>query len=242
MKKQQSSQNSKKKVSFSDVLQIITKPFKTSTSKNKSQSNDLNDDCNLNKDCDDDYDEYIKSKTIVSDLQHDNDGDTTLIDENINEEDNAVAKSEYEKPTISTSKNSSSFSASSQSSQAHPETNFFYTNDKFINAFEDDEIILSIQEKYPMFKDIDTDDTMMRKTIIDMLNDSKFMVKLLKYYNMTIFDFIKFLYRQEPSLFKGQFVKRIQKSLKYKKYVSNDKKQAFRYSPKRKAKVRRLRR
>lgn len=231
--KTQNKKTSQKKVSLSDAVNLITKSIETIKNKLCKKSNGKDAEIISNDALvdDSDYDDYIS----YQESQRSNDVIANSADENYD----VVA-------TVNSKKNRSSTkleekNSSSSQSQARPETNFFYTSDKFINAFEDDEIIKYIQQKYTMFKDVDVDDTMMRKTIIDMLNDSKFMVKLLKYYNMTIFDFIKFLFRQEPSLFKGQFVKRISKSLKYKKYVSQDKKQAFRYSPKRKGKVRRKR-
>ena len=226
MKKQQN----KKNVSLCGVTDFITESFNDDDS-----SNEFNNiDCDLD---DSEYDEFMKfahsnsnsikcqkhietSQSNKSDIECNDDSDDSINEQSI----------------------SKSSSHASTQSQSRPETNFFYTSDKFINSFEDDEIIEYIQQKYPMFKDVESDDTMTRKTIIDMLNDSKFMTKLLSYYNMTIFDFIKFLFRQESSLFKGQFIKRISKSLKRKKYVVQDKKQAFRYSPKRKRKVRRTRR
>lgn len=107
-----------------------------------------------------------------------------------------------------------------QATVEHPETNFFYTNDKFLNSFEDAEMIQYIQASFPNFKSIDANDMIVRKTIIDMLNDSKFMNKFLKYYNIDIFEFFKFLYRVEPSVFKGLFLKRVQKAVKYKKYAA----------------------
>lgn len=231
--KTKNKKTSQKKVSLSDAVNLITKSIETLKNKLCKKTDAAVDEIVSNDAIVDDldYDEYVSSQE--SKLTDDSIVDNAI---EINDETIAANSKKNHSSTKSEEKNSSS-----SQSQARPETNFFYTSDKFINAFEDDEIIEYIQQKYTMFKDINVDDTIMRKTIIDMLNDSKFMVKLLKYYNMTIFDFIKFLFRQEPSLFKGQFVKRISKSLKYKKYVSQDKKQAFRYSPKRKGKVRRKR-
>ena len=45
------------------------------------------------------------------------------------------------------------------------------------------------------------------------------MLNILDSYNMTVLDFFKFLFRLCPSVFKGFFVKKVQKTLKTKKYA-----------------------
>ena len=112
--------------------------------------------------------------------------------------------------------------ASSPSSLS--ETNFFYTSDKFFNTFEDDEITYYIQCKYPTFDFENSNDIVMRKTIIQILNDTKFITEVLDRYNMNIYDFFKFLFRYDQNIFKGLFFKRIRKALKYKKYATTAKK------------------
>ena len=107
----------------------------------------------------------------------------------------------------------------SSSTSSFSETSFFYTSDKFFNTFEDDEIIYYIQRKYPTFDFDNSSDTIMRKTIIEILNDTKFMTEVLERYNMNIYDFFKFLFRYDQDIFKGLFFKRIKKALKYKKYA-----------------------
>lgn len=122
------------------------------------------------------------------------------------------------------SKSKSSRSESMASSSSLSETNFFYTSDKFFNTFEDDEITYYIQCKYPTFDFENSSDTVMRKTIIEILNDTKFMTEVLERYNMNIYDFFKFLFRYDQNIFKGLFFKRIRKALKYKKYATTAKK------------------
>jgi len=67
----------------------------------------------------------------------------------------------------------------------------------------------------------------MRKTIIEILNDVKFMTELLDRYGMNIYDFFKFLFRYDMNIFKGLFFKRLKKALKYKKYAVEVKKQSY---------------
>ena len=52
-----------------------------------------------------------------------------------------------------------------------------------------------------------------------MLNDVDVMQAILKEYNMTVLDFFKFLFRLCPSVFKGLFVKKVQKTIKDKPYA-----------------------
>ena len=60
---------------------------------------------------------------------------------------------------------------------------------------------------------------MKRRAIIELLENDDELSKILKSYNMTICDFFKFLFRLCPSVFKGLFVKKVQKTLKNKQYV-----------------------
>ncbi|MBP5785449.1 MAG: hypothetical protein J6W16_07710 [Methanobrevibacter sp.] len=62
---------------------------------------------------------------------------------------------------------------------------------------------------------------MKRKAMINLLNDNDFMANILENYNMTILDFFRFLFRLCPSVFKGFFVKKVQKTLKNKKYAKS---------------------
>lgn len=60
----------------------------------------------------------------------------------------------------------------------------------------------------------------MRNVIIKFLADSKFMEGLLKKYSMTIFDFFKFLFRMDSSIYKGNFVQKVQKVISHRKYAA----------------------
>lgn len=132
------------------------------------------------------------------------------------------------KQTVKEDENDDSISyGANASSFAQPDTSFFYTSDKFIVSFEDKDITSYIQKKYPMFNVEQQNDTVMRKTIIEMLNDVKFMTCLLDRYGMNIYDFFKFLFRYDMNIFKGLFFKRLKKALKYKKYAVEVKKQSY---------------
>lgn len=86
---------------------------------------------------------------------------------------------------------------------------FFYSNDKFIDTFDDMQIYDTVRAQYPKIGPEYTDDKLKRKVVIDMLNNTAFIDEILEQYNMTILDFFKFLFRMCPSLFKGFFIKKI---------------------------------
>ena len=118
------------------------------------------------------------------------------------------------------SHSSNGLSSAQQIADEQPLTNFFYSDDKFVNAFEDDDIIQRIQIAYPEFDRRHSDDSTMKRMIITVLEDVEFMTDLLEQYNMTILDFFKFLYRQESSLFKTVFIQRIQRAITNKPYAT----------------------
>lgn len=86
---------------------------------------------------------------------------------------------------------------------------FFYTDDKFINEFEDAEILEYIRSGHSEYDPKAGDELKLKKAIIGLLDDSPFMTGLLARYNMTIFEFFKFLYRMEPSVFRGAFIPKL---------------------------------
>lgn len=131
-------------------------------------------------------------------------------------------------------------SSASDFSAINSEVNgFFYTNDKFISTFEDSEILKYLRSFYPVFMRDPSDFSTQKKQIIEMLSNAKFMDAFLKRYDITIFEFFKFLFRLEPDLFKGSFLKRVQKAMKYKKYAVNAKRTS--YSERKRARLSALR-
>ena len=99
------------------------------------------------------------------------------------------------------------------------DTSFFYTNDKFLDAIDDNQILAFIRKKYPELKPNNTD-VILRKYLLKFLDDEKFIEKMLKFYNLTMYDLIKILSKSYGILFKGQFLKKIQNQLKTKSYAS----------------------
>lgn len=97
----------------------------------------------------------------------------------------------------------------SRSSISSAFNSFFYTDEKFIDQFEDREILEYVRMAHPEYNPKAGDDSALRKAILSILSDSRFMSRLLDRYGMTIFDFFKFLFRIEPSVFKGTFITKV---------------------------------
>lgn len=66
-----------------------------------------------------------------------------------------------------------------------------------------------LQRAYPLFMRNPSDLTTQKKQILEMLQNAKFMEDFLSYYDMSIYDFFKYLFRIEPDIFKGSFLTRV---------------------------------
>lgn len=98
---------------------------------------------------------------------------------------------------------------------------FFYSDEKFITQFEDNDITTDIRHVYPDFRSKSIDDPTEKKIIIAILENIDLMEYILKTYNMNIFEFFKYLYRQDSSLFKTLFIQRIQRAINGKPYINS---------------------
>ena len=96
------------------------------------------------------------------------------------------------------------------------ETSFFYTSDKFFNKLDDIEIFNTLCEQYPQLQS--EEDSTVKKTFIQLLNDELFVEQVLSYYNITIYDFFKLIYSQYSSIFKGPYLKKVKSELASKRY------------------------
>lgn len=95
------------------------------------------------------------------------------------------------------------------SSKGEALVSFFYTNDKFMNQFEDKDIIADIQKKYPKFMIDSSSDSELKKTVCEVIQDKKFVEQILESYDMTVLDFFKFVFRLDMGIFKGAFLTKI---------------------------------
>lgn len=104
--------------------------------------------------------------------------------------------------------------------QQSPFGNFFYINDGFITRFEDDDILAYIQQKFPEFRPGQGKESALRNSVLAMLKDSAFMTALLERYSLNVFEFFKFLFRMDSSIYRGSFIQKVQKAISRKKYAS----------------------
>lgn len=98
---------------------------------------------------------------------------------------------------------------------------FFTTNEKYLNALDNDEILEFVQLKYPNIQ-VNNADLLIKKTIIELLNDKTFMTYTLNRFSINIYDFFKIFYKDYSNLFKGAFLKKIRNSLIINSFISND--------------------
>ena len=98
------------------------------------------------------------------------------------------------------------------------DTSFFYTNDKHLNAIDDIEVINRIVARYPDFNQ-KSKDTLLKKIFLQVLDDEAFVLDILDYFSLTIFDFFKIIYKNYSSLFNALFIKKVKDRMKNKKYA-----------------------
>lgn len=127
----------------------------------------------------------------------------------------ASRKSAAQKTTI---KDEAIIAAEIEAPETSNENSFFYTSDKFFNQCDSAEVINYIMSKYPEFA-VTNDDTLIKKTFIQILQDEVFMQQLLKTYNITIHDLFIMLYKNYASIFKGPYLKKVKNELDTKTYV-----------------------
>lgn len=102
--------------------------------------------------------------------------------------------------------------------QSEASMSFFYTSDKYFMQFDDAELILAIQQKYPEFMDDSTEDSAMKKIIVQIIQDKHFVLGLLDAFNMNIQEFFKFIFRSNLAIFKGPFLNKLHRILIDNKY------------------------
>ena len=98
-------------------------------------------------------------------------------------------------------------------------TDIFCSGADALGKFDDFEMIKEIHEKFPAFAARELTDAQARSEMLNVINDSKFMKQFLTKYDIDVFYFFRLMYRFYSHLFNATFVKKIQKNLKYKKYV-----------------------
>lgn len=130
-------------------------------------------------------------------------------------------KEEFKEEIISeqTEEESDQASKTTTALESNIDTSFFYTNDKFINSIDNDDILRSIVRKYSGILDASTD-SIAKKSIVNFLNDENFVLQIMNFYSINIYDLFKLIYKHNSSIFKGPYLKKIRKTIEDKKYAS----------------------
>lgn len=77
----------------------------------------------------------------------------------------------------------------------------------------------AIIKSYPRMSTANTD-SVIKKALIEMLNNEKFVSEILEFYNINIFDLFKILHKIYASIFKGTFLKKLKTNIAGKSYVN----------------------
>lgn len=110
-------------------------------------------------------------------------------------------------------------SSAQRAAAEHPASAFFYSDEKAVASFDDAEIIEFIAHRFPEFEPGKADEQRLRKAVIDMLSDDDFVSRLLSRFGFSVYDFFRFLYRSDSSIFHGVFLQRVQRTVKGRKYA-----------------------
>ena len=105
-------------------------------------------------------------------------------------------------------------SSKKKSKPAEAKITFFYTNDKYFNQMDDKLIVASIQQKYPLFMKNGVSENDLKQVIVEIIQDRKFVDGLMDFYNLSMHEFFKFMFRRETSVFRGPFLNKLHKVLR----------------------------
>ena len=134
----------------------------------------------------------------------------------------AVRKQKAKKPEVDQSsteiRDEAEIAAGTESVETAVDNSFFYTCDKVFDELDQKDILDSVILEYPGFS-TDNDDSTIKRTLVEILENEDFMSKILSYYNITIYEFFKLLYKNYASIFKGLYLKKIRHEVEGKSYA-----------------------
>lgn len=91
--------------------------------------------------------------------------------------------------------------------------------DLAIDSFEDGEILKKVLEKYPDFVPTNTEKEL-RRLFLEILVDRKLVKYILKYYSLSLPDFITIVYHNYPLLFGSSlFIRKLQETIKKHRFL-----------------------
>lgn len=101
------------------------------------------------------------------------------------------------------------FAESTSATELTTSMKFFYSNDRFIETFDDRQLYDMLRKRWPALNEDDKSLQHKRTAILEILADEKLINSLDEDYGMSPLDVMSFLFRMCPSLFKGIFVKKV---------------------------------
>lgn len=94
------------------------------------------------------------------------------------------------------------------------DSSFFYSNVNQLDQLDDHLFFESIFAKYPQLETLseeEADDLALKEAITALLSDEAFVDRLLNYFRLTQYDFFKLICQRWGLVFKGMFLRKIQK-------------------------------
>jgi hypothetical protein len=85
------------------------------------------------------------------------------------------------------------------------------------------DIFAFIRNAYPDFMRSGDSETKVRRSIQRVLDDEAFVERVMKIFDITIFDFFKILFRADPAVFKKPFLQGLHKQILRKSYYPKNK-------------------
>jgi hypothetical protein len=96
---------------------------------------------------------------------------------------------------------------------------FFYTFEKSLKKMDDDELFAELVKKHENLEKVE-DDALLRKEILDILENEEYVNSLLEKFSMTILDFISALYRKLGTVFaNASFIRKLKVTMVGKSYA-----------------------
>ena len=106
----------------------------------------------------------------------------------------------------------------SQSNKFEAKSSFFYSDEPFIIQMDEDQIYNTIKLRYKFFEEYKTDQQL-KKQFLEFLHDEIFISKVLKLYNITIFELFEVFVSKFPHIFTKNFSQKVRDILITKEYA-----------------------
>lgn len=97
--------------------------------------------------------------------------------------------------------------------------NFFCTSDPFITKFDDKQIMAYVAQREPGIDDTPGSPAF-KQAVVSFLSDGDFVELVMDEFDLSARDLLKFLFRIDPSVFKGMFMKKVKEIVSARRYFN----------------------